>query len=806
MGPAPKESVAFWPSPEAVEHWAGKLQGMQAGALRSAATGKAYERHGDLISFSPKVFLPLTQLCRDACGYCTFAHGPRPGRRAFMTAEEVLNIARAGAAAGCTEALFTLGELPEQRYRIVREDLATLGHDSTLSYLAEIAALVRDETGLLPHINAGVMDETDIAALREVSVSQGLMLEGTAPGLMARGGPHFRSKGKDPHRRIETIAAAGRQNVPFTTGLLIGLGESRAERIHALLVIQALHREYGHIGEVIVQNFLPKPGTRMADHPPAPPDELDWTIAAARLILDGEVTIQAPPNLQGDDFARLIDAGINDWGGVSPVTPDHVNPEAAWPALDHLRAGTEARGRRLVARLPVYPAVVARLDRWIAPSMRAPLLRHADAAGWARGDTWSPGQTEAPPRLPGSVPGILRLRAIDAILGKAMRREGLVHAEISTLFSARGPDVAAVIAAADEARRATNGDAVRYVVNRNINYTNICAFACSFCAFSKGKTAEKLRGKPYDIEPEEVSRRTAEAWARGATEVCMQGGIHPRYTGETYLELLAAAKAGAPDIHVHAFSPLEIWHGATSLGIGTEAFLTRLAEAGLGSLPGTAAEILDDDARAILCPDKLDTATWLRIVGEAHRAGIPTTATIMFGHIDTPAQWATHLTLLRQQQDATGGFTEFVPLPFVHMEAPLYLRGKARRGPTYRETILMHAVARLALAGSIDNIQASWVKLGSAGVADALGAGVNDLGGTLMNESISRAAGTGHGQEWAPEVMDRTIRAAGRQPGQRTTLYRSAPPGQIARSYGATALTDLNLGLRRRPRLAVKTG
>jgi FO synthase len=793
VGVADASHREFWPAPDTVRAIADRLERQSGEKLTLRASALRRRAHGTTVSFSPKVFIPLTKLCRDVCGYCTFAHPPRKGERAYMSAEEVLAVARAGAAAGCSEALFTLGELPEQRYRVAREELAGLGFASTLDYLAAMARLVVEETGLLPHLNAGVMGREDLAKLRAVGVSQGLMLEGTSPRLTARGGPHYGSTGKQPQARIDTIATAGELAIPFTTGILIGLGESRADRIEALLVIRALHRRYGHIQEVIVQNFQPKPGTRMADVPPPSLEDLLWTAAVARLVLGPYMNIQVPPNLSFDRFPELLRAGINDWGGVSPVTPDHVNPEAAWPQLDRLRDVTEAAGFSLVARLPVYPAAVKERDRWIDPVLHTPVLRAADAGGWARADRWSPGLSGVMPRLPRATVA-RRPGSLDALLGRAGRGERLENAEIETLFAARGAECDAVIEAANSLRARTNGDLVRYVVNRNINYTNVCAYRCSFCAFSKGKGAEHLRGRPYDVDLEEVSRRAAEAWERGATEVCMQGGIHPRYTGQTYLDLLAAARRGAPSIHVHAFSPLEVSHGAETLGISVARFLRMLKDAGLGSLPGTAAEILDDEARAILCPDKLSTAKWLSVIEAAHHAGLPTTSTIMFGHVDTPRQWAKHLLALRDLQERTGGITEFVPLPFVHMEAPLYFRGRARKGPTFRETLLMHAVARLVLDPLIPNIQVSWVKLGAEGVLAALAAGVNDLGGTLMNESISRAAGTQHGQELPPEEMDALIARAGRRGGQRTTLYRDAPMRQVARSYGASELAPLVTG------------
>ena len=759
--------------------------------------------HGNIISYSPKAFIPLTKLCRDVCGYCTFAHPPRKGECAYLTPDEVLGIARSGATAGCTEALFTLGELPEQRYHVAREELHSLGYGSTIEYLTAMSALVVKETGLLPHLNAGIMSPEELAKLRKVSVSQGLMLEGTSPNLTAKGGPHYGSIGKQPTVRIDTIAAAGRLAIPYTTGILVGLGESREDRIEALLVIKSLQERFGHIQEVIVQNFQPKHGTRMA-HAPAPTmEEVLWSAAAARLILGAHMNIQVPPNLSFARFPELLDAGINDWGGISPITPDHINPEAAWPDIERLRAATEAAGLSLVERLPVYPRECRRLDHWVDPALHTATIRHCDAEGWARADKWSPGLSNVTPQhLRPMQPR--RSASLDAIIGRSERGERLQAEEIVTLFAARGPNCEAVLHAADEMRKSTSGEVVRYVVNRNINYTNVCAYRCSFCAFSKGKNTDHLRGRPYDVSLQEVTRRAAEAWQRGATEACMQGGIHPRYSGNTYLDLLSAAKRGAPSIHVHAFSPLEVVHGAQTLSVSVEYFLGVLKDAGLGSLPGTAAEILDDKARAILCPDKLSTTEWLSVIKSAHRAGLPTTSTIMFGHIDTPHQWAKHLLLLRDLQEETGGITEFVPLPFIHMEAPLYFRGRSRKGPTFCETLLMHSVARLVLNPLIKNIQVSWVKLGADGVLAALAAGANDLGGTLMNESISRAAGTQHGQELPPDEMDALIRRAGRLPMQRTTVYDEVPQERVISSYDVAQLAQLDIGEIEGPRAKKK--
>jgi FO synthase len=745
--------------------------------------------HGGLVSYSRKVFIPLTQLCRDVCHYCTFAHPPRKGERAYLNRDEILAIARAGAAAGCHEALFTLGDKPELRYRAARDELAALGHETTLSYLAEMAALVLKETGLLPHLNPGLMTRDDLDALRKVAVSQGIMLESASDRLSLRGGPHFGSPDKLPARRLATIAAAGGASVPFTSGILIGIGETRRERIEALLALRNLHQTHGHIQEIIIQNFKAKLDTKMAAAPE--PDQADhlWTIAVARLIFGSAMNLQAPPNLMPDALEAMIDAGINDWGGVSPVTPDHVNPEAPWPGLDLLAQRTAAAGKLLVERLAIYPDYALQPARWLDPTLRTPTLRARDTQGFARTDPWSPGAgTEPPPN--GRLQGPALVAALEPILARAIAGEGLNERDIVTLFEARGDAFDLVCSTADELRCTVNGNTVSYVVTRNINYTNICYFRCQFCAFSKGKLSENLRGRPYNLDMDEIVRRCEEAWERGATEVCLQGGIHPEYTGATYLGVCGAIKAAVPGLHIHAFSPLEIWQGAKTLGRTLPDYLAELKDAGLSSLPGTAAEILDDEVRAIICPDKIKTAEWLEVMEAAHGVGLRATVTIMYGHVDRYEHWARHLLRVRALQARTGGFTEFVPLPFIPMEAPISLKGGARLGPTYREAVLMHAVARLALHPLIPNIQTSWVKLGAAGAAACLNAGCNDLGGTLMNESISRAAGASFGQEMPPEAMEELIRSLGRTPRLRTTLYDDAPAERRAASFSAAPLSE----------------
>ena len=766
-------------------------------SLLERASSLRDEAHGTRVTYSPKVFIPLTMLCRDKCGYCTFAQPPARLDHPYLEPDEVLAIARHGASQGCHEALFTLGERPELRYPVAKEWLHDHSYQTTIEYLVDMCRMVRDETGLLPHANPGALYREELDELRKVSPSQGMMLESLNEELLChRGCPD-----KEPERRLNTLETAGQLQIPYTTGLLVGIGETLTDRVETIFAIAESHRRHGHVQEVIVQNFLPKLGTAMHQSPPCPSDEYLQAIAIARILLPADIHLQAPPNLT-DDFGGLLDAGIDDWGGVSPITADHVNPERPWPDLDRLREVTESKGFSLAPRLTIHPSFALRPNQWLDEENHFPVLDRSDAEGLGRDDPgaqmpektmenrdvgsgadvlladqdstqwYSGGAEHSPMRI---VPGQSFSRgAVQEVLEGVLLGHEVDRDEIITLFEARGPEVVAVAEVADELRRQAVGDKVTWVHNRNINYTNVCTFKCRFCGFSKGPLSLNLRGTPYMLTLQDIQERVIEAAQLGATEVTLQGGIHPSFDGDYYIDVCKAIQDVVPDMHLHGFTALEVIEGAHRLNESLVEYLMRLKEAGLKSLPGTAAEVLDDEVRQILCPDKISTGEWLECHEAAHAIGLHSNITIMFGSIEEPRHWANHIVRTRELQKRTGGFTEWVPLPFVHMASPIYLQRQARRGPTFRETLLMHSVGRIAYHGLIDNIQVSWVKIGAEGAKQILRAGANDLGGTLMDENISRAAGAQHGQGLLEDDFRAIAEPLGRTIRQRTTSYGEA--------------------------------
>ncbi|WP_156756037.1 bifunctional FO biosynthesis protein CofGH [Actinokineospora pegani] len=773
-----------------------------------------------VITYSRKVFIPLTRLCRDRCHYCTFATVPHRLPAPFLSPDEVLEIARQGAAMGCKEALFTLGDRPEDRWSAAREWLEAAGYPDTLSYVRAMAIRVLEETGLLPHLNPGVLSWSDLQRLKPVAPSMGMMLETTSTDLWAKpGGPHHGSPDKEPAVRLRVLEDAGRSAVPFTTGVLIGIGETLADRVESLFAIRRVARQYGGVQEVIVQNFRAKPDTAMRGMPDAEAEELAATVAVARVVLGPRVRIQAPPNLIGGEFGLLVRAGVDDWGGVSPLTPDHVNPERPWPHIEELAARTADAGFRLAERLTIYPEYVTKGEPWLDPRLRPHVEALADpATGLAVESAPLVGRPWQEPEVALTAAGRTDLNtAIDTEGRTADRRDdfdsvygdwdelrgkvaagasavgaggaarpeflaALRHAEsdpaglsdpdaLTLLSAGPGAEIEALAALADGLRRDAVGDEVTYVVTRNINFTNVCYTGCRFCAFAQRRTDADA----YTLSLDQVGQRADQAWSVGATEVCMQGGIHPDLPGTAYFDIAAEVKQRAPGLHVHAFSPMEVVNGAGRTNLSIRDWLTGAREAGVDSLPGTAAEILDDDVRWVLTKGKLPTSAWIEVVTTAHELGIPTTSTMMYGHVDTPAHWVAHLKLLGRLQDRTGGFSEFVLLPFVHTNAPLYLAGIARPGPTHLENRAVHALARILLHGKIPNIQTSWVKLGDEGVVDVLNGGVNDLGGTLMEETISRMAGSDNGSYKTIADLEALAAKAGRPARQRTTTYGRVP-------------------------------
>ena len=735
--------------------------------LIDAAFEKKFLHYGNHVTYSPKVFIPLTFLCRDVCHYCTFAQTPKKVKSPYLSIEQVISIAKEGEAHGCHEALFTLGDKPEMRYKAARDSLKLMGFKTTNEYLGACAKAVLENTSLIPHLNPGCLTKDEITSLKSLSGSMGLMVESLSNKLTEKGQPHHGSPDKDPKFRMQTLIEAGKQKVPFTTGILIGIGETRFERLESLFEIAELHKKYDHIQEVIVQNFKAKPNTLMAHSPEPSFDELLWTIAMARLILPADISLQVPPNLNLKYLDRLFVSGINDLGGISPITKDYVNPEAAWPEIQNLAKIALKSNQSLKSRATLYPKYFSALGEFTSKKIASRLLNKVDAQFLIRSDNWQSGISTEIPKINYGISCLSIKQQIQRVETNPSIKS------IQTLLESSDGDFRYIIDRANELKINAHGSNVSFVANRNINYTNICSFSCNFCAFSKGRGHDDLRGKPYNISHSEVIRRTEEAIKRGATEVCLQGGIHPSYTGQTYIDIVKAIRSSSPAIHIHAFSPLEIDHGRKTLGISTYDFLIELKKAGLNSLPGTAAEILHDDVRAIICPDKLSSNEWLEIIKTAHEVGLPTTSTMMFGHVENMSHVAEHLLKLLQLQSKTNGITEFVPLPFVAEEAPIYRRGLSRPGPTFKETILVHAVSRILFNNSIDNIQGSWVKMGLPGLKFLLSSGINDVGGILMNESITKSAGASFGQELSLKNVLEITNELELNLVQRNTLYQT---------------------------------
>ncbi len=806
----------------------GELDRLCAVAARVRDAGLEAAGRPGVVTYSPKVFIPVTRLCRDRCHYCTFVETPdqaaRGGRAPYLSPDEIIAIAAEGAALGCLEALFTLGDRPEDRWPKARAWLDQQGYDSTLAYVRAMAVRVLEETGVLPHLNPGVMSWEEMTRLKPVAPSMGMMLETTSRRLFeTRGLAHFGSPDKDPAVRLRVLEDAGRLSIPFTSGLLVGIGETLAERAETIFALRGVDRQYGGLQELIVQNFRAKPDTVMRHVEDLGLDEYLAAIAVTRLVMGPRMRVQAPPNLVNLGECRLLlGAGIDDWGGVSPLTPDHVNPERPWPSLDRLRAITQECGLELRPRLTVHPGYMRAGEPWLDPRISAHVAALAGPDGLARDGVRPQGRPWQAPdgglEAHGSGRGRVDLHEsidtdgrsadrradFDSVYGDwdelrtmvaarpgvaaltgdgwaALRRAevdptGLSDTEALALMNAEGELLEQVCRLADDLRRETVGDEVTYVVNRNINFTNICYVGCRFCAFAQRRTDADA----YSLSLDQVADRAQEAWVLGATEVCMQGGIDPELPGTGYFDLAAAVKERVPRMHVHAFSPMEIVNGASRTGLCVEDFLVRARESGLGSIPGTAAEILDDDVRWILTKGKLPTRTWIDVVSTAHRVGLPSSSTMMYGHVDNPRHWVQHLRVVRRIQDDTGGFTEFVPLPFVHTSSPIYLAGVARPGPTMRDNLAVHAMARIMLHGSIHHIQTSWVKLGVDGTRAMLRAGADDVGGTLMEETISRMAGSEHGSAKTIADLHEIGAGIGRPMRERTTTYgRPRRPAEV---------------------------
>jgi FO synthase len=727
------------------------------------------------VTFSRNLTLSLSRTCRCFCKYCAFAT-----HKAHLHApEEVLEILDGAARRQVKELLVLTGERPEVNPE-VREQLLGLGHDDFTSYVAFVCERAL-ERGLLPHTNLGVLSPRDLGRLREVTASQGLMLESISERLMET--VHAGSPTKHPARRLETIRAAGELRIPFTSGILVGIGETEQERVESLSALAALHAEHGHIQEVILQNFVPhqryygrEPAeiadaaaraywrTGVAEDRPRLPlpqwacpvsiEDMKRLIAETRRLMP-DVAIQVPPNL-ADWWGELVAAGATDLGGLS-ANGDHISPEHPFPSPHRVRRELQRDGYALTERLCVYPRYID--PEWLSHGVLDTIKRKY----WSFIPRRGSGRTEPPsPIRPSLVSGAI-----------ARGREGhrLTADELTAMFAETRPEVIEDMRqAADELRAELMGEQVTFVVNRNINISNICTVGCAFCGFGQGKRSPDA----YEHDERDFVARIEEAVDYGATELCIQSGIHPDWALEDYLGWLRLARASAAragvDLHLHAYSPMEIAHMCDISQLPPAEVFARLKDAGLGSTPGTAAEVLHDGVRERISPNKLPVARWVQIIRASHEAGLRSTATVMFGHIEEPWELAEHMRVVRELQELTGGITEFVPLSFIPFQT---LLGRTHGVEEIsREENLKHtAVFRLALGRSIPSLQASWVKMGLDAATESLRWGVNDLGGTLMEESISRLAGSYHGTKLDPEQLVAAAHAAGRPAAERTTLY-----------------------------------
>lgn len=742
-----------------------------AGSVRDA--GLAASGRPGVITYSRKVFVPLTTLCRDRCHYCVFVDTPgqllKKHKPAFMSPEQVLAVVRQGQAMGCKEVLLTLGDRPEDRWPEARAWLDEHGFGSTIEYVAHIARLVTAETGLLAHANPGVMSEDELRMLRPAAPSMGMMLETTSRRLFEEPGQvHFGSPDKDPAVRLEVIDAAGRERVPFTTGILVGIGETEHDRAASLVAIRDAHERHqvagqGHVQEVIVQNFRAKPRTAMQGAPDADLLEYVAAVAVARLVMGPRMRIQVPPNLSdAGEFGLLVRAGADDWGGVSPLTADHVNPERPWPHLDDLARMTAELGFALRERLTAQPEFVLDAETWIDPALRPAVAALADAGtGLAAAPAVAPFRPsrlpvqEAEERRASTAPGPGVRRLAEAAAADPLT---LDDADWVRLLGATGDDLDVLAATADDVRRYTVGEAVTLVVNRNLTSTGLRAAPT---------------GEAAAFTLDDVGAIAADAWDLGATELCVQGRLDADAEPTGYLDIARAAKAAAPGLHLHAYRPQDVWDLADRTGLGLDGSLSAMREAGVDTVPGTGVKVLSERVRGLVAPTDLEIDRWVEGITTAHRAGFRSTSVIFYGHVETAAERIAHLRRLRAIQDETGGFSEFVPIPLPGPAGGVPLvPGRA----ALDEHRAMVAVSRLLLSGSIPHVQIPWTRVGRAASAVLLQSGGDDLGGALLDGRVKPEAGIEHGLELPVTDAAALVARLFRPFRLRTTTY-----GQVAR-------------------------